>query len=179
MRKIKWWLGLPKCCSTAGIHHPSVMDIPTLSQIWTKAKLTLLSAISNCRDPLLAELQSSCLSHIPETPRRLQSLAKYSISLVTTKTLTNQCRKEFGNLRLKNWNVHLNKLVVQKKYLEAVELETENRVWNRIRAELPVGKLSLILSASSDTAGKWELTPSGLCVDANVQLSIISYRIAP
>ena len=41
---------------TAVIHYPNVIDIPTLSKLCTKAKLTLLSSISTGQDPLRSEL---------------------------------------------------------------------------------------------------------------------------
>lgn len=39
-------------------HHPSVIDIPTLSELRSKAKLTFLSSVSIAQDPLITELAS-------------------------------------------------------------------------------------------------------------------------
>ena len=58
MRKIKKWLDLTRSATTAIVHHPDVIDIPSISELHTKAKLTFLSAISVSQDPMITELES-------------------------------------------------------------------------------------------------------------------------
>ena len=58
VRKIKKWLGLTRGATTAIIHHPDVIDIPAISELHTKAKLTFLSAISVSQDPMITELEA-------------------------------------------------------------------------------------------------------------------------
>ena len=56
---IKVWLGLTKGVTNAVIHHPNVIDIPTISEYRTKAKLTLLSSILTSKDPMITD-QNYC-----------------------------------------------------------------------------------------------------------------------
>ena len=54
-------------------------------------------------------------------------------------------------MRVDTWNRKLSKLTVQNNFLDITELEAKNRVWNRIQACLPAGKLSFLRKAGSDT----------------------------
>ena len=56
--KSRKWLGLTRSATTAIVHHPNVIDIPSISELHTKAKLTFLSAISVSQDPKITELGS-------------------------------------------------------------------------------------------------------------------------
>ena len=57
-RMIKRWLYLPRCFTTSALHHPNVIDIPSLSDLRSKAKLTFLASISTSQDPVIKEIQS-------------------------------------------------------------------------------------------------------------------------
>ena len=56
LKKIKQWLNLLRCFTTTALHYPNVIDTPSLSDLRTKAKLTLLSSISTSQDPLIEEI---------------------------------------------------------------------------------------------------------------------------
>ena len=60
-RKIKSWLGLTRGVTNAVIHHPNVIDIPTISEYRTKAKLTFLSSILTSKDPMITEISELLL----------------------------------------------------------------------------------------------------------------------
>ena len=60
-RKIKSWLGLTKGVTNAVIHHPNVIDIPTISEYRTKTKLTFLSSIVTSEDPMITEISDLLL----------------------------------------------------------------------------------------------------------------------
>ena len=55
LKKIKKWLNLPRCFTTSAFRHPNVIDVSSLSDLRTKAKLTFLS-ISTSQDPLIEEM---------------------------------------------------------------------------------------------------------------------------
>ena len=46
---VKSWLGLTRSTSVAVIHHPSILNIPFLSDYSTKAKLSFLSAVTTSK----------------------------------------------------------------------------------------------------------------------------------
>ena len=56
LRKIKQWLNLPRCFTSSALHHQNVINIPALSDLRTKAKLTFLASISTSQDPLIEEI---------------------------------------------------------------------------------------------------------------------------
>ena len=58
LRMIKRWLNLPRCFTTSALHHPNVINIPSLSDLRSKAKLTFLAAISTSQDPVISEILS-------------------------------------------------------------------------------------------------------------------------
>jgi len=56
LRKIKKWLNLPRSFTASALYHPGAIDIPELSALKTKDKLTLLASISTSQDPLIEEI---------------------------------------------------------------------------------------------------------------------------
>ena len=58
-RKIKHWLGLPRGVTNAVIYHPNVIDIPTITEYRTMSKLSFLSSIHTCKNPLITDLRVS------------------------------------------------------------------------------------------------------------------------
>ena len=90
------WLGLPRCFSTAAIHHPHVINIPLLSEFQTKAKHAFLSSISTSKDPMIKEISNLLLDHdytkgqgISDAAVELLNKAKSSISTINSKALSN------------------------------------------------------------------------------------------
>ena len=69
-KRIKVWLGLTKGVTNAVIHHPNVIDIPTISEYRTKAKLTLLSSILTSKDPMITEISELLLDQDFATSQR-------------------------------------------------------------------------------------------------------------
>ena len=158
MRKIKKWLGLTRSTTTAIIHHPDVIDIPSISELQTKAKLTFLSAISVSQDPMINELETLLSDDsflrsqgISNAATLLLQKARISVSSIGKRQMSNQCRKVHRELRVETWNDKLNQLTVQRKFLAITELEAINKVWGRIQTGLPAGQLSFLLRAGSDT----------------------------
>jgi len=89
-RKIKDWLGLTRGVTNAVIHHPNVIDIPTIAEYHTKAKLTCLSSILTSKDPMISEISELLLDQdftrsqrIPSEVNQILDLAKNSISTIT------------------------------------------------------------------------------------------------
>ena len=71
----------------AVIHHPNVVDIPTIAEYHTKAKLTCLSSILTSKDPMISEISELLLDQdftrsqrIPSEVNQILDLAKNSIS---------------------------------------------------------------------------------------------------
>ena len=158
MRKIKKWLGLTRSTSTAIVQHPDVIDIPSISELHTKAKLTFLSAIAVSQDPLITELgtllsdESFLKSQgIPSTATLLLQKARNSVSSIKKRQLTNQCRQVHREHRVETWTCKLNQLTVQRKFIAITELEASNGVWGSIQACLTAGQLSFLVRAGSDT----------------------------
>ena len=140
------------------IHHPNVIDIPTLSELRTKAKLTLLSSVSTTQDPLISELTSLLTEDyflrnqgIPNTASKFLERARSSIASINKHAMNYQCKKMFKEHRVETWNDKLSQFSVQRKFLEVTELEAKNCVWKRILHGLPAGQLSFLLRAGSDT----------------------------
>jgi len=89
-RKIKDWLGLTRGVTNAVIHHPNVIDIPTIAEYHKKAKLTCLSSILTSKDPMISEISELLLDQdftrsqrIPSEVNQILDLAKNSISTIT------------------------------------------------------------------------------------------------
>jgi len=132
-------LGLSRGTTTAILHHQNVIDILILSQLWTQAKLTLLSSVSTSNDPAIKEISSLMLDQefskdlniLPET-NHLLVLAKSSLSTITSKSLSQSCQKVCHNWRVGLWNNKLDNLTVQNTFTDITELEDQYQVWNRI-----------------------------------------------
>ena len=50
---IKSWLGLTRSTSAAVLHHPNIINIPSLASLKIKAKLTYLASVVVSQDPLI------------------------------------------------------------------------------------------------------------------------------
>ena len=115
-------LGLTRSCITAVIHHPNAIDIPTLSELCTKAKLTLISSTSTAQDPLISELtpllmedyflKSQCI-HNPAS--KFLEKARSSVASINQCAMNYQCKKMFQGHRVETWNDKLSQLSVKKK----------------------------------------------------------------
>ena len=157
-KKIKGWLGLTRGVTNAVIHHPNVIDIPTIAEYRTKAKLIFLSSILTSKDPVITEISELLLDQdftrsqcIPSEVNQVLDLAKNSISTITTKTMSRKCTSVHRDSRVKHWNDKLSELTVQCKFTAITELESQNNVWRRIQKGMPAGQLSFLLRAGSDT----------------------------
>lgn len=80
MKKIKKWLGLTRSATAAIILHPDVIDIPSISELHTKAKLTFLSVISVSQDPMITELGSLLSDDSYHRSQGIPSTAYYIVS---------------------------------------------------------------------------------------------------
>ena len=158
LKMIKRWLNLPRCFATSALHHPNVIDIPSLFDLKSKAKLTFLASISTSKDPVIEEISSIltdeeyCRSQkIKSSTLDLLVKARTSISTISSKTLRNQCKSELRHQVIETHDKILQKLTVQSKILEVVQLENSNQVWRRVMMGLPSGQMSFLLRAGTDT----------------------------
>ena len=99
LRMIKRWLNLPRCFTTSALHHPNVIDIPSLSDLRSKAKLTFLAAISTSQDPVISKILSMLIDVEYCKSQRIQPcvvdlLQKVTslIATISSRTLSNQCK---------------------------------------------------------------------------------------
>ena len=97
---VKSWLGLTRSTSVAVLHHPTILDIPFLSDFNTKAKLSYLSSVCLSPDPLINEISSIALSNsfmeehgIPLEAKTIHTKAIQSIETITRKTLSRKTMK--------------------------------------------------------------------------------------
>ena len=155
---VKSWLGLTRSTSVAVLHHPTILDIPFLSDFNTKAKLSYLSSVCLSPDHLINEISSITLSNsfmeelgIPLEAKTIHTKAIQSIETITRKTLSRKTKLSHKDQCEKTWSSQLNTLTVQYKYNDVCSLESENWVWGRIMNGLPAGQLSFILRPASDT----------------------------
>ena len=65
------------------------------------------------------------------------------------------------------WNTHLESLLVQKKSINLIPLESESHVWSRVLTSLPAGQLTFLIRARID------------CLPTPVTLSRWRYRCDP
>ena len=90
-RKIKSWLGLTRGITNAVLHHPNVIDIPTISEYHTKRKPTFLSSILTSEDPMINEISDFLLNQDFTRSQcqvnQVMVLAKSSISTITTSVM--------------------------------------------------------------------------------------------
>ena len=136
---MKKWLGLTCSTTIAVIHHPSVLNIPTLESCSTSAKLNYLAAVTLSPDPMIAEISHFSLSSSFGHARGMSDLAEdalstainsvQSINRMTIPKSTHAVHVEAK----KECNSRLETLTVQRKFSDACSLEKENRVWNLIR----------------------------------------------
>ena len=165
-RYLKKWLGLCRSTTVAVIHHPAVLNIPTLENWSTSAKISYLAAVAVSPDPMIQEIAGIALSNqfalaygITDTTRAALSTAIKSVESINRKTLARSAHALHAEVREEKWDLSLGKLKVQGKFKDACSLEKENRIWNRIMDGLPPGQLSFVLRAASDTLP----TPLNLC----------------
>lgn len=109
--------------ANAVLHHPHVINIPTIAEFRTKAKFIYLSSVFTSKDPMIADISGLLLEqefsknvHIPPEVNQLLVLARKSISSITSRTLLHQCRKVRQDSQVKRWNGKLNALTVQCKF---------------------------------------------------------------
>ena len=140
LRMIKRWLDLPRCFTTSALHYPNVIDIPSISDLRSKAKLTFLASISTSQDPVMEEILSILTDeeygknqNIKPSSVDLLLKARSSVLTISSKTLRNQCKIELRQQVIDN-------LTVQSKILEVAELENSDHVWKRIVQGLPSEK---------------------------------------
>ena len=170
------WLNLPRCFTTSALHHPNVIDIPSLSDLRSKAKLTFLASISTSQDPVIEDILSILTEEEYCKNQRIQPStvdllhkARSSITTISSKTLNNNCKREFRLHMTEKHDNRLKELTVQRKILEVAELESSNHVWRRIMDGLPAGQMSFLLRAGSDTLPtplnlkRWRLRMDSTC----------------
>ena len=131
---------------------------PYLPEFQTKARLNFLASISSSQDPFIQNLSplttDPCFLKRQGFPNEVGSILNFvrnSISSISGKTLGKVCKSILKAEVSHNWEDKLSKLSVQRKFLDACNLEKSNRVWSRILDGLPTKQLSFILRASSDT----------------------------
>ena len=119
---VKSWLGLTRSTSVAVIHHPSILNIPFLSDYSTKAKLSFLSAVTTSKDPLI-EIASVALSPslsaaqcMLEVVGDVLSLAIESVEAINKKTLPRAVKAILKDRDVHKWNLRLQELSVQCKF---------------------------------------------------------------
>ena len=120
-RKMKKWLNLPRNATQVLLYHPEVMKIPQLSSIRLKAKITYLTAIMKCPDPLVHQLQELLVSNDVQQNLKISALFKdyfdFPISQILTtpkKNLTNKIDRRIKE----GCDKHLSDLKVQSKFKE-------------------------------------------------------------
>ena len=155
---IKSWLGLTRSTSAAVLHHPNVLNIPSLASLKTKAKLSYLASVVVSQDPLIEEFTGLSSSpffeknvSIPRFARGILQKGVQSVEAINRKTLPYAIKgisKELESTRCSNC---LSELTVQNKFADICLLEENNHVWNRILQGLPSGQLSFMIRAASDT----------------------------
>ena len=69
---------------------------------------------------------------IPDPAIALLSRAKSSVLSITSKTLSQQCRKAHRESIAKFCDIKLAQLTVQCKFLSVAQLEAKNHVWKHI-----------------------------------------------
>ena len=128
--RIKRWLNFPRCFTASALHHPNVIDIPSLSDLRSKAKLTFLASISTSQDPVIEDILSILTEEEYCKNQRIQPStvdlhkARSSITTISSKTLNNNCKREFRLHVIEKHDNRLKELTVQRKILEVAELES-------------------------------------------------------
>ena len=128
------------------------------------------------KDPLLSE--ASALLQDPNFCES-QSYSDASVQLATsakelvkklgvTKAKTH-CNKQLRSDNIQHSNDNLEQLEVQGKFKDVVDLETKNKTWSRILTGLPVGQMSFLIRAGTDTLPtplnlqKWKMRSGARC----------------
>ena len=113
-RFVKSWLGLCGSTTVAVIHHPSVLNIPTLESYSTSAKISYLAAVTVSPDPMIQEISHIALSsnfglahEIPDMAREALIVATESIESINRKTLPRTARTFQVQAREEKWNSSL------------------------------------------------------------------------
>ena len=98
--------------------------------------------------------------------KEVLSLVKYACESILSPqgTLVMECKKISDEAVKTHCNGKLNTKSVQGKFEQVCELESQNRVWNRIIDGLPANQLSFILWAGSDTLPTLLICEDGNCV---------------
>ena len=140
---------LPRSFTTSALHHPNVLDLPFLSDLRSKAKLTLLISIPTSNDPFIEEItsihkdESYCASQkIPRVCIDLLHKARLLVSSFTTKSINIYCRHELSQKMncgetKRNWNL-----------CQSTELEDVNNMWKRITHAVPSSRSAFIPAES-------------------------------
>ena len=134
-RYIKKWLDLTCFTIVAAIHHPSVLNIPTIESCSTSAKLNYLAAVTLSPDPMIAEISHISLSSsfgnahgISDHAKDALSEAINSVQSISRKTIPKSACAVQVEVRKEKWDLKLEKLAIQTKFSDACSLEKENRV---------------------------------------------------
>ena len=134
-----------------------MIDIPSLPEFQTKAKLPFLSSISTSKDPMIKEIFNLLLDReytkgqgIPDAAVELLNKAKSSISTINSKTLSNQSCRINRESKAKTYDAKLTQLTIQNKFLSVTQLKAKNHVWKRIMDGLPAGQMFFLLRAGTD-----------------------------
>ena len=173
MKLIKKWLKLPRNATRAIIHHPSVINLPTISYQKNKAKLALLSTLTCSTDPAILELSSliasqSYLENVGIT-KEMKSLHQMLDAGQGKKALKSAIRRHLLTEEKHTWNKKLQSLEVQSKFSQVIKLEESTKLWGRIMDGLPGGQLPFLLKAGSDTLPtpmnlhRWRIQTSPAC----------------
>ena len=96
-RYIKKWLGLTHSTTVAVIHHPSVLNIPTLESCSTSVKLNYLAAVTLSPDPMIAEISHFSLLSSFGHAHGISELAKDALS-IDIKSVQSISRKTIPKL---------------------------------------------------------------------------------
>ena len=156
---IKKWLNLPRCCTLSAVFHPDVLNLPFLPQARESAKLSMIIAIEQSKDPLITECMSLLKNpdflsrnEIPQNSISLLEAARKSALSTSkvTKFIKTFVRNSLHQSHIEYWNNTLDHLQVQSKFRDIVTLEPKSHTWNRLVAGLPAGQLSFLLRAGTD-----------------------------
>ncbi|XP_072048304.1 uncharacterized protein [Amphiura filiformis] len=150
---------------------PSIRYFMTVHNI-AKTNLEKSQAKINKHDALLREILPSLDTDATLIPAFILPGVNIIKNIDTQKPLKS-CKKAISktttDTSVAKWNDKLQTLSVQSKCLEAVELESDNKLWRKIMTILPPGQLSFVLRASSDTLPtevnlrRWKIQTSAVC----------------
>jgi hypothetical protein len=118
-------------------------------ELCTKVMLMFLSAINVSQDPSMITELGSLLTDksflinqgIPNASTQLLQKARDSVTSISKRQLSKQCKQVFRQHWLETWTTKLEQLTIQRKFLAITELEASNVVWNCIQVGLPADLL--------------------------------------